>query len=292
MADAVLASAGTEVRRAKPLGASYRRLITMIILAVVCATWIYPLLWMVSASLKSNGEIFAVGGLIPQAPTFENYVRAWEKANIGRYFFNSLFVTAGSVVITTVSSALMGYVLGRRSFPGRRVVFGILIATLFLPTGYTIIPVYQLLTAMGLGQSLWGLMLATCGYSIVIFVLLFAGYFSQLPKELDEATRMDGVGPFKTFLFVMLPLSKPVIVTVVVMQTLNAWNDFLLPLVITLPDSSLRTLSVGVYAFRGENYVDWGGMMASSSITIVPVVLLFLFLQRYFIDGLAGAVKG
>jgi raffinose/stachyose/melibiose transport system permease protein len=135
-------------------------------------------------------------------------------------------------------------------------------------------------------------MLATCGGSFIIFVLLFAGYFSQIPAELEEAARMDGVGTFRTFWFVMLPLSKPIIVTVVVMQTLYAWNDFLLPLVVTLANPAIRTLSVAVYAFKGENYVDWGGMTAASAITILPVVILFLFLQRYFIDGLAGAVKG
>jgi ABC-type glycerol-3-phosphate transport system permease component len=261
-------------------------------LAVVCCFWVYPLVWMVAASLKTNAMIFANEGLIPSAGTFENYVRAWNQANIGSYFFNTLFVTVGSVTLVTISTAMMGYVLGRRSFPGRRLIFGLMVFTLFIPQGYTIIPIFELLTRLGLGQSLWGVMLATAGGSLVIFVLLFAGYFSQMPDELEEAAKMDGVGFVKTFWFVMLPLSKPIIVTVIVMQTLHAWNDFLLPLVVTLANPAIRTLSVGVYAFKGENFVDWGGMTAASAISILPVVILFLFLQRYFIDGLAGAVKG
>jgi ABC-type glycerol-3-phosphate transport system permease component len=269
-----------------------RRIIVSIVLAALCALWIYPLVWMVFASLRPNAMIFANEGLIPSQPTFENYVRAWNEANIGSYFFNTLFVTVGSVILVTVSTAMMGYVLGRRAFPGRAFLFGLLVFTLFVPQGYTIIPIFELLSAMGLGQSLLGVMLATAGGSFVIFVLLFAGYFSQMPDELEEAARMDGVGFVKTFWFVMLPLSKPIIVTVIVMQTLYAWNDFLLPLVVTLANPSIRTLSVGVYAFKGENFIDWGGMMAASAITIVPVVILFLLLQRYFIDGLAGAVKG
>lgn len=292
MADLAITSPAARAGRAPLMGRRLRWLLSAIVLGALCAVWIYPIVWMISASLKPNSEIFTGGGLIPQAPTFENYLRAWRQANIGTYFFNTLFVTVGSVLITVISAALMGYALGRRPFPGRRLLFGLLLVTLFIPSGYTIIPVFQLLNAIGLGQSLWGVMLATCGHSIVIFILLFAGYFSQLPKELEEAARMDGVGPFRTFLYVMLPLAKPVAVTVVVMQTLNAWNDFLLPLVVTLPNPQLRTLSVGVYAFRGEHFIDWSGMMASSAITIVPVVVLFLFLQRYFIDGLAGAVKG
>ena len=269
-----------------------RRWIVSVVLAAICCFWIYPLLWMVSASLKTNAMIFANEGLIPSQPTFENYVKAWNEAHIGAYFFNTLFVTVGSVIIVTVSSAMMGYVLGRRRFVGRGLVFGLIIFTIFVPQGYTIIPVFDLLTRLGIGQSLWGVMLATSGGSFVIFVLLFAGYFSQMPNELEEAAKMDGVGFVKTFLYVMLPLSRPIIVTVIVMQTLYAWNDFLLPLVVTLANPVIRTLSVGVYAFRGENFVDWGGMTAASTITIVPVVVLFLFLQRYFIDGLAGAVKG
>jgi ABC-type glycerol-3-phosphate transport system permease component len=269
-----------------------RRWIVSAALAAVCCLWVYPLIWMVSASFKSNAMIFANEGLIPSQPTVENYVKAWTQANIGAYFFNTLFVTIGSVALVTISTAMMGYVLGRRQFPGRGLTFGLIIFTLFVPQGYTIIPVFDLLTRLGIGQSLWGVMLATSGGSFVIFVLLFAGYFSQMPNELEEAAKMDGVGFVKTFWYVMLPLSRPIVVTVVVMQTLYAWNDFLLPLVVTLANPSIRTLSVGVYAFRGENFVDWGGMTAASTITIVPVVILFLFLQRYFIDGLAGAVKG
>jgi ABC-type glycerol-3-phosphate transport system permease component len=270
-----------------------RRLwLVSVVLAVICCVWVYPLVWMVSASLKSNGEIFANTGLIPAQPTFDNYVRAWSEAHISDYFFNTLFVTVGSVVLVTVASAMMGYVLGRRRFPGRAIVFALLVFTLFVPQGYTIIPVFELLSALGLSQSLWGLLLATSGGSLVIFVLLFAGYFSQMPNELEEAAKMDGVGFVKTFIFVMLPLSRPIIVTVVVMQTLYAWNDFLLPLVVTLANPAIRTLSVGVYAFKGENFVDWGGMTAASTISILPIIILFLLLQRYFIDGLAGAVKG
>ncbi len=269
-----------------------KRLITSIILAAFCAVWVYPLIWMFAASFKPNSELFQGTGLIPNAPTFDNYERAWVEARIQKYFFNTLFVAVGSVIITTFSSALLGYVLGRRPLPGKVAIFGLMIFTLFIPQGYTIIPIIQLLSTLGISQSLWGLMIATCGHSIVIFTLLFAGYFTQVPKELEEASRMDGVGPVKTFWYVMLPLSKPIIVTVVVLQSLQAWNDFLLPLVVTLANPEIRTLSVGIYSFKGEHVVDWGGMTAASTIAIVPIIILFLLLQRYFIDGLAGAVKG
>lgn len=269
-----------------------RRRLVSVILAAICCIHVWPLVWMVFASLKPNAEIFAGGGLLPTAPTLENYRRAWTEAHMSSYFLNTVFVTVTSTAIVVLATSTMGYALSRSQFPGRRILFGLLVVTLFVPQGYTIIPIFELLGKLGLSQSLWGLVLATSGGSFVVFVMLFAGYFSQIPKELEEAARMDGVGFSRTFFYVMLPLSKPIAVTVIVLQVLHAWNDFLLPLVVTLANPAIRTLSVGVYAFKGENYIDWGGMTAAATMSILPIVVLFLLLQRYFIDGLAGAVKG
>jgi raffinose/stachyose/melibiose transport system permease protein len=122
-------------------------------------------------------------------------------------------------------------------------------------------------------------------------ILLFAGYFRQLPSELEESALVDGAGFVRIFLRIMLPLSKPVIATSIILQFIASWNDFLIPLVLTLSQPSLRTLAVGVYSFQGENLTDWADMAAASTISIIPVVVVFLFLQRYFIEGIAGAVK-
>ncbi len=271
-----------------------KRRVTLIsaALAVICIVWIYPFLWMISTSLKSNSELFSNTSLIPRDFATENYVRAWTEANMGTYFFNTLFVTAGSVIIVTVCTSTLGYVLGRYKFPGRNLLFFGFVATVFIPQGFTIIPVFELLTWMGLSSSLYGLTLATSGHAMVIFVILFAGYFSQLPDELEEVARVEGVNFWQIFWYIMLPLARPMVVTVVIMQVLHAWNDFLLPLVVTLANPEIRTLSVGLYAFRGEQFIDWTGMAAAASISVVPVVALFVLLQRYFVNGLSGAVKG
>ncbi|MFV0334595.1 MAG: carbohydrate ABC transporter permease [Tropicimonas sp.] len=261
-------------------------------LTLVCLIWIYPFVWMISTSLKSNAEMFGNPGLIPQGWEWENYRRAWTEANMGSYFFNTLTVTLGSVVLVTICTSMLGYVLGRYRFPGRNAIFFAFVATVFIPQGFTIIPVFELLSRLGLSSSLFGLTLATSGHAMVIFVVLFAGYFSQLPRELEEAARVDGVSFLKIFWFVMLPLARPMVVTVVIMQVLHAWNDFLLPLVVTLANPAIRTLSVGIYAFKGEQFIDWTGMAAAATISILPIVALFILLQRYFINGLAGAVKG
>ncbi len=268
-----------------------RLVITTLILLPISFLWIYPFLWTVSASLKTNGEIFAGLGLIPKQLEWSNFGRAWTQANIGRYFLNTVIITMSSVAIVVVTTSMMGYVLGRYRFPGKRFVVAILVATVFLPQGYTIIPVFELINNLGLSGSLLGVILGTSGGSPIIFILLFTGYFSRLPRELEEAAIIDGAGFFRVFWQVMLPLSKPIMATVAIMQTLQSWNDFLLPLVLTLARPDLRTLAVGIYAFRGEFFVDWGGMAAAATITIMPIIILFLFMQRYFVEGIAGAVK-
>ena len=272
-------------------GSRPRLVITSLILLPICFFWIYPFLWTVSAALKSNGEIFAGLGLVPQKLEWSNFARAWTQAHIGRYFLNTVVITASSVAIVVITTSMMGYVLGRYRFPGKRIVIGILVATVFLPQGYTIIPVFELINGLGLSGSLLGVILGTSGGTPIIFILLFTGYFSRLPHELEEAAIIDGAGFFRVFWQVMLPLSRPIIATVAIMQTLQAWNDFLLPLVLTLARPDLRTLAVGIYAFRGEFFVDWSGMAAAATITILPIIILFLFMQRYFVEGIAGAVK-
>lgn len=268
-----------------------RTIVVSAVLLIVCLLWIYPFIWMVSASIKSNADVFA--GLNPFTTVLhlENYVRAWVQADIGRYFLNSVFVTVFSILISVSATALIGYVLGRYRFAGKKVMIGAFAAAIFLPEGYTIIPIFDLINKLHLAGSLWGVTLAEAGGVHIVAILLFAGYFSRLPRELEEAARIDGAGFLRTFVSVYLPLSKPVIATAVILQFLHSWNDFLLPLVLTLSRPELRTLAVGIYSFKGEYATDWSGMAAASTIALVPIIVLFLFLQRYFVESVAGAVK-
>ncbi len=262
------------------------------ILAPICLLWIYPFLWVASASLKNSLEIFASGqNLIPEEWRWENYARAWQDAGFGGYMLNSLIVTTGTVIIVVVRCALAGYVIARYNFIGKRPFVAILVGTLFVPIGYTIIPVVELSERLGLLNSLWGVTLALSGGGQVAAVLLYAGYFSRIPRELEEAAVLDGAGFVEVFRTVMLPLAGPVTATVSVLTFLNAWNNFFVPLVFTFSRPELRTLAVGMLAFRGEQSTDWSGLSAAATLSLIPVVLLFAFLQRYFIEGVAGAVK-
>ncbi|MGH2557727.1 MAG: carbohydrate ABC transporter permease [Thermomicrobiales bacterium] len=268
-----------------------RAAVTTAILLPICFGWIYPFLWMISAGFKENAEIFSGLGLIPKDPQPGNFARAWTEARIGDYFLNTVIITLGSIAIVLVSVSMMGYVLGRFQFPGKKLVIVLFAVTVFLPEGYTIIPIFELVNRLGLANSLIGVTLAQAGGAHVVMVLLFAGYFSQLPKELEEAAIVDGAGFLRVFWQIMLPLAKPVIATTIILQFMYSWNAFLQPLVLTLSRPDLRTLAVGIYAFQGEFFTDWSGMAAAAAISLAPIVLVFLALQRYFVEGVAGAVK-
>lgn len=269
-----------------------RRFVTYVILTAVAIIWIYPLVWMLSSSFKPMAEFFTSLSLIPQTWDFQNYVNAWAGASIGHNFINSVIVTCSGVVIVLLLSSTMGYVLGRYRFPGKRLFIGLLGLLAFIPQGYTIVPIFDLISNMHLDGNLFGIILAQSGSAHIIIILLFAGYFAQIPKELEEAAIVDGAGFVRIFWQIMLPLAKPVIATGVILQFITSWNDFLIPLVLTLAQPGLRTLAVGIYFLQGVNEVQWTEMAAASVIALAPVVVVFLAMQRYFINGIAAAVKG
>ncbi|TCC20587.1 carbohydrate ABC transporter permease [Kribbella sindirgiensis] len=266
--------------------------IAALFLVGIAVLWIFPFLWMLSASLKDNMEMFTGGlKLWPSTFVWDNYSRAWNDAHFGRYLINTVVTTLVTVVIVTIRCATAGYVLARYRFRGSKLFLGVLIATLFVPTGYTIIPVVKISMQLHLIDSLGGMILALSGGAYVSAILLYYGYFRQIPRELEEAAVVDGAGFVRTFFSVMLPLAMPVTATVAVLTFITTWNAFFLPLVFTFSRPDLRTVSVGMQAFVGETATDWSGMAAAGVISIVPVVVLFIFLQRYFVEGISGAVK-
>lgn len=270
----------------------FTRFITHVCLIVVGVIWVYPFIWMVSSSLKSNTE-FIVSGVnpIPKEPKWENYVRAWEQANFAEYFMNSVITTLAVVVIVVILSCLTGYSLGRIDFPGRKAIIACVAATMFIPKGYTIIPLYEFMHTLGLTNSLFGIIVAESAGAHVLFILLFAAFFSRVPKEMEESAQMDGCGFIGTFWRVILPTAKPVIATASIMQFIWSWSSFLVPLVLTINNPSLRTLAVGMLSFVGEYQTDWSGMAAGATISLVPVIIVFIIMQRQFIEGISGAVK-
>jgi raffinose/stachyose/melibiose transport system permease protein len=263
-----------------------------IVLLPIALTWIYPFLWMVSASFKSQSEMFLNGANpIPQNPTVDNYIRAWVTGSFGEYTLNTVVFSVLVVAIKVVVTALAGYALSLRPFPGKKIIVGVLVASMFVPHGYTIIPTFFVVGSIGLSNSLVGAALAQAGPGLVVAVLLYMGFFNGIPKELREAALVDGAGFFRTFVSVMAPLAKPVTGTVVLLNFISAWNAFFVPLVFTLGNPENRTLGVGMYSFFGIYSSDWTGLAAGAVISVVPIIIVFLFLQKAFVEGVAGAVK-
>jgi len=266
--------------------------ITHAILIILAMGWVYPFIWMITASFKSQKEFFGSKlKLFPASPTFENILRVWRMDNFSIYFLNTLVVTLTVVLIVLAITSMAGYVFGRYNFIGKKIILIIFISSITIPMISTMIPVYEIVRTMGLIGTRLGLILASAGGAHVIFLLLFMSYFRQLPKALEEAAMMDGCNFWQIFFHALFPLAKPIATTVIIMETVWTWNDFLRPLVLTLNNPAARTLAVGLYAFKGENVIDWTGIAAGGTIAIVPIIILFVSLQKYFVDGVAGAVK-
>lgn len=266
--------------------------INHLVLLAIGLVWVYPFLWMISASFKSQNEFFNNRlGLIPQAPTLDNIKRIWVKANFGSYFLNTVVVTCFAVVLVLIITMLAGYAMGRYKFVGRNLMMGIFVGSIAIPLVSTIIPTYEVVKGMHLMGTKTGLVLAQAGGAHVIFLMLFTSFFASIPMELEEAAKIDGCSFFRIFFNIMMPLCKPIATTVVIMETIWTWNAFMLPLVLTLNNPASRTLAVGLYAFKGENTVDWTGIAAGGTIAVIPVIILFIILQRHFVEGIAGAVK-
>ena len=269
------------------------RVLTHIFLIACSLIWIYPIVWTIISSFKPQPDFFKEQlTLFPSTLTLDNYIRVWSKANFAVYFLNSVIVTVCSVLLVLTMTNMAGYVLGRYKFIGRGALMALFLSSICIPLVSTLIPVYQIVRSMGLMGTRAGLILSGAGGAHVIFLLLFSSYYSTIPNELEEAAKIDGCGFFRTYLSVMVPLSSPISTTVVIMESLWTWNAFQLPLILTLNNPSARTLAVGLYAFKGENVVDWTGICAGGAIAMVPIIIVFIAFQKFFINGMAGAVKG
>ncbi len=261
-----------------------------ILLSVV---YLYPLVWIVSSAFKTDAQMWASSiNLLPKPAVLDNFVRAWKTANFSVYFINTVIFAASVVVLTIILAGTSGYVLGRFEFKGKRIILGLLLVTLVIPRATTIIPLFTISRILGLLNMRLGYILAYLGQTLVIAIMLFIGFFIGVPKELEESAAMEGANFPQIFFKIILPLSKPVMATVAITNAIGAWKAFMIPLVFTFGKPELRTLGVGMYAFVGEFATDWTGMTAAAVISLIPMMIIFLMFQKYFIRGLAGAIKG
>jgi multiple sugar transport system permease protein len=261
------------------------------LLCGMAAIALFPLLWMVAASLMAPGESGAYPPpLVPERPTLSNYRELFAHAGMGRYLANSVLLAVSATLLSLVFNVAAGYGFAKLRFPGREQLFKGLVGALVVPAQVAMVPLFLLLKQMGLVNSYAGVIVP--GMASIFGVFLVRQYALSIPDELLEAARIDGASEFRIFRSIVVPLLKPIVVTLGVFTLLGTWNDFMWPLIV-LTDRELYTLPVALANLAREHVQDNELMMAGSVLTTLPVLVVFVALQRYYIEGLTvGSVKG
>lgn len=261
-------------------------------LLTVGITCVFPLLWMISSSLKTQETIFKDMSLIPSSFHFENYYNAWVEGGFGRYFLNSIFYTVAVVIGIVIISSMAAYAFSRLRFAGRNVLFVIFMAAMMIPIQGSFVALYLLLNKLHLRNTSLGYILCMINVGLSTSIFLLKTFFDKMPKELEDAARIDGCSKIGIWWHVALPLAKPVLAVVVVLNALNVWNEFILALII-FDSRPLMPLQVALMTFQGEFVTRYPLLMAGLTIAALPIIILYLLMQKYIIKGVTqGAVVG
>ncbi len=255
---------------------------------------VFPMLWVISSSLKTDKEIFMSPWQLPAQLGFENFVRAWSKANIGLYFFNSLAVILPAIFFTLLFSAMAGYVLARFAFPGNRFIFYSFLGGMLFPVMLALVPLFFLLQSFKIIDTRFGLILVYIAYSLPFTVFFLTGFFKTLPSEVLEAATMDGANNLQLFFLIVIPLAQNGLVSMAIFNFLGMWNQYILPLVL-LTSAGKYVLSQGLafLAHQQRYQSDWSGLFAAIVIVMLPTLLVYSIFQSQIQRGLTvGALKG
>jgi multiple sugar transport system permease protein len=292
MATEAIPSASKRTRSVRRWQGQGRRLLIHVLLLPAAGAFIIPFLWMISTSLKPNSQLFSYPPVwIPNPIMWENYPKSVTYVPFFTYFGNTLIIALLSVIGVVVSSSLVAYSLARIPWPGRHLLFLLTIATLMLPFQVTLIPVFLVFKNLGWVGDFRPLILPQFfGYALYIFLL--RQFFMTIPQELSEAARIDGASEFRIYWSVVMPLARPALATVAVFQFIRSWTDYLGPL-IYLSDQSLYTLQLGLYQYSSQYGREWGLLMAAAVLITLPVIIIFFFTQRTFVQGVTlSGIKG
>lgn len=277
----------------RSLGPAWARWVALVIAVLFAVVMLTPFALMVSTAFKAHAFVLEIPPkLIPDPPTLDNFVEAWTSNNFARYFLNSAIVTVASTIVSVSLAAMLGFVFARYEFPGRRILFGALLFTLMVPGLVLLIPQFVLARNLGLLNSLWGLVIVYAVLNLGLNTFLLRGFFAAMPGEIFDAASVDGAGPWRIFRSVALPLAGPGLATITIFSFLAAWDEFTWAIV-SISDSQNYTLPVAIRLFQRANGTEWGLVFAASLIAMIPVLILFVTLQRYIVSGtFQGATKG
>lgn len=261
------------------------------LLILLSAVMLYPIAVMILTALKPNSEVLQNPVGLPIAPTLENFVTSWQVGHFDRLFLNSIIFTVSSMVVATFVASLASYAVVRAAGRWASRTHLVLVAGIFLPIQLAIVPQFRVLKDLDLINSYAGVILVYIATAIPFGVFLMAAFMRDLPEEVTEAATLDGAGYFAMYWRIYLPLTRPAIATFWILQGVAVWNDFLTPLVL-ISDSSKQPLTTGVMLFKQVYLAQWGNIMASVILMVLPIVVLYIFAQKYFLRGLyAGAIK-
>lgn len=265
-----------------------------LVLLIYSAIVVYPMVWLLSASLKTSRELFEKPWGLPAVPQWQNFAKAWTEAGIGRCFVNSVFVTAVSMFLILLIGSMAAYALARFVFRGRGFIHSAFVSGMMFPVFLGIVPLFMLLRNLCMWNSYTGLITAYVAYSLSFTIFVLTGFFKQLPGELAEAGLIDGCGHFTVFWRVMMPLAKPGLIAAGIFNFFGIWNEYPLALVI-ISSNELRTLPLGIANLLMQQHyeTDWGALFAGLVLVMLPTLIVYLFFQRQITEGLtAGALKG
>lgn len=271
--------------------------ICWLLLLLLAALMVFPVAYIILGSFKSNAELL-VGGtnIVPTEWRLDNYTQAWQQANFARYTLNSVFLAVGVMLLSLLSSTMAGYVFSRKEFKGKALIYSLFLAFMFINVGsVSLRPLFELAVKLKMNRSLLSVIFISAGTGQATYIFLARGFVDSLPRELDEAAKIDGCTFVQIYRMVILPLLKPVIATIALLSFRQGWNEYILPLVFTMTNESMRPLTVGVNMLKnaGDGTAAWNIMFAGATIAIVPMLIVYCFFGRYFMSGMsAGAVKG
>lgn len=268
------------------------RLIQYVILTLLALVMLGPILTAVFGGLKTTGELFDQPFGIPVVPRWENYTSILTSDSFWRQLGNSAIIVAGTVSLTVFTSSLLAFIFSRLVFPGRELLFNYFTLGLLFPVTIAFLPVFIQVRQFGLVDNYFGVILPLVAFGIPGSTLILRGFFRAIPSELEDAAYIDGCSTLGFFWYVLLPLARPALGAIVVLQTIVAWNEYFLPLLV-FTDDAKWPLTLGIQQFQGQYGTDWGRVMAFVSLLIVPAVLFYLLTQRYIVTGLTGGeLKG
>ncbi len=267
-------------------------LLARTLLIIFSITSLYPFFWMVTSAFKDNKQIFLTPAGLPATINFSVFPEAWKNAGLGRAFLNSIISTTVIVAIVVVTASLAAYALARMRFRGQRLILALFVSGQIVSAQIVLVPLFTLFVRLQLLDNLASLIFSCIAFGIPLSVFLFWTFFIEIPREVEESTKIDGCPSFLFYLLILVPLSGPIFASVTIFQSLFSWNEYLFALTF-LRQANVRTIPIQMQVFFAQYTTDWAKLFAALAMTVVPVVAIYLAMQRAFIKGLtAGAVKG